>query len=71
MINLNVYFLTDNAAPASNMVKYRVLYAFDARNPDELSVMPGDVVLVRSIFMKFKFIITFYFSYSQNLGIFR
>lgn len=39
-----------NVTPAvettTNMVKYRILYAFEARNPDELSVMPGDVVLV-------------------------
>ncbi|KAG8194195.1 hypothetical protein JTE90_024532 [Oedothorax gibbosus] len=27
-------------------VKYRILYAFEARNEDELSVMPGDIVLV-------------------------
>lgn len=29
-----------------NVVKYRILYAFEARNDDELSVMPGDIVLV-------------------------
>ncbi|XP_015921274.2 intersectin-1 isoform X1 [Parasteatoda tepidariorum] len=31
---------------SSGVIKYRILYAFDARNPDELSVMPGDIVLV-------------------------
>ncbi|XP_054706164.1 intersectin-1-like [Uloborus diversus] len=39
----------DNVAPSANsekVVKYRILYAFEARNPDELSVMPGDIVLV-------------------------
>ncbi|GBM98011.1 Retrovirus-related Pol polyprotein from transposon TNT 1-94 [Araneus ventricosus] len=40
----------DTPAPAvdvnQNVVKYRVLYAFEARNEDELSVMPGDIVLV-------------------------
>lgn len=44
------YIFLDTAAPAANaassMVKFRVLYAFEARNPDELSVMPGDIVLV-------------------------
>ncbi|CAL1275959.1 unnamed protein product [Larinioides sclopetarius] len=40
----------DTPAPATDVnqtvVKYRVLYAFEARNEDELSVMPGDIVLV-------------------------
>ncbi|KFM70235.1 hypothetical protein X975_27218, partial [Stegodyphus mimosarum] len=40
----------DTSIPSVNatqgVVKYRVLYAFEARNPDELSVMPGDIVLV-------------------------
>ena len=27
--------------------KHRALYQFDARNPDELSMMPGDTVMVR------------------------
>ncbi|GFU31057.1 intersectin-1 [Nephila pilipes] len=31
---------------SKNVVKYRILYAFEARNEDELSVMPGDIVLV-------------------------
>ncbi|XP_067141065.1 intersectin-1 isoform X2 [Centruroides vittatus] len=28
------------------VTKYRAIYAFEARNPDELSIMPGDVILV-------------------------
>lgn len=30
----------------NNILKYRVLYAFEARNPDELSIMPGDIIQV-------------------------
>ena len=26
--------------------KYQAIYAFEARNPDELSLNPGDIVLV-------------------------
>ncbi|GFY53570.1 intersectin-1 [Trichonephila inaurata madagascariensis] len=39
----------DTSVPADtskSVVKYRILYAFEARNEDELSVMPGDIVLV-------------------------
>ncbi|KAG1699640.1 Intersectin-1 [Nymphon striatum] len=28
------------------MVKYRVLYAFESRNDDELCIMPGDIIMV-------------------------
>lgn len=54
MINLSM--ISDTSAPAGNVtevsaVKYRVLYAFEARNEDELSVMPGDIVLVRRCFL--------------------
>lgn len=31
---------------ALKVTKYRAIYAFEARNPDELSIMPGDVILV-------------------------
>lgn len=54
MLRFSFFFLIDNAVPASNMVKYRVLYAFESRNPDELSVMPGDDVLVNIEFTLFK-----------------
>lgn len=37
----------DDAGEETGLVRYRVLYAFEARNADELSIMPGDVVLVR------------------------
>ena len=30
--------------------KYRGLYQFDARNGDELSFLPGDVITVRQIY---------------------
>nr|XP_037281605.1 intersectin-1-like isoform X2 [Rhipicephalus microplus] len=33
--------------PASGLVKYRALYAFEARNADELSIMPGDIIMVQ------------------------
>ncbi|XP_065297209.1 intersectin-1 isoform X3 [Dermacentor albipictus] len=33
--------------PSSGLVKYRALYAFEARNADELSIMPGDIIMVQ------------------------
>ncbi|XP_064474232.1 intersectin-1-like isoform X3 [Ornithodoros turicata] len=38
---------SSEAPEEDGLVKYRVLYAFEARNTDELSIMPGDIVLVR------------------------
>ncbi|CAN7975328.1 unnamed protein product, partial [Ixodes persulcatus] len=32
---------------STGLVKYRALYAFEARNEDELSIMPGDIVMVQ------------------------
>ncbi|XP_076372509.1 dynamin associated protein 160 isoform X6 [Tachypleus tridentatus] len=38
--------LTDFKEESSSMKKYRALYAFEARNVDELSIMPGDIIMV-------------------------
>ncbi|XP_077486990.1 dynamin associated protein 160 isoform X3 [Amblyomma americanum] len=32
---------------STGLVKYRALYAFEARNADELSIMPGDIIMVQ------------------------
>jgi hypothetical protein len=44
----------ENALPftagSSNLLKYRALYEFVARNSDELSFQPGDVIMVSLIF---------------------
>jgi hypothetical protein len=43
----------ENALPltaaSSNLLKYRALYEFVARNSDELSFQPGDVIMVSFI----------------------
>lgn len=36
-------------AASSNLLKYRALYEFVARNSDELSFQPGDVIMVSFI----------------------
>ncbi|XP_077540159.1 dynamin associated protein 160 isoform X4 [Haemaphysalis longicornis] len=38
---------TEPAPLSSGLVKYRALYAFEARNADELSIMPGDIIMVQ------------------------
>jgi hypothetical protein len=38
-----------STAASSNLLKYRALYEFVARNSDELSFQPGDVIMVSFI----------------------
>jgi len=35
--------------PPVKVVYYRALYPFDARSHDEISIAPGDVIMVRSL----------------------
>ena len=37
-------------AGSTNLLKYRALYEFVARNSDELSFQPGDVIMVSSVY---------------------
>ena len=44
LINMKIIrFIT---VAGSNLLKYRALYEFVARNADELSFQPGDVIMV-------------------------
>ena len=36
------------SVPSQEMIKYRALYSFDARNTDELSFLAGDIITVIS-----------------------
>lgn len=40
-------------AASSNLLKYRAIYEFVARNSDELSFQPGDVIMVSFIYSSF------------------
>jgi hypothetical protein len=46
--------ITENAicfaAGSNNLLKYRALYEFVARNSDELSFQPGDVIMVSCVY---------------------
>lgn len=39
-------------AGSTNLLKYRALYEFVARNSDELSFQPGDVIMVSFIYCR-------------------
>lgn len=34
-----------STASSKTVIKYKVVYAFDARNPDELTINPGDIIM--------------------------
>ena len=43
----------ENAVAESDALKYRALYQFDARNADEISFMPGDIITVKDSSLSF------------------